>query len=227
MANPKYKFFQEELTNDELPRFSDGNIATLHFATPEIDACVKRIQAELEKRGYKMLRHHDGNGFSYAKPEDCKSAYIGTFLNPYSDKDDIKLYYDKFAINKKYIWVQEVHRHNGTAKNATLRIGVGSDSPITEVTYKEENFTSFKKDLTKYQFKYLTCHEESGKAPIPYQTIRKIKPTVSEKVLNKILDEAEKILETAKIDDPTFLEQDATKFPKSTEIEWKKWKNKK
>lgn len=225
MANPKYKFFQEELTADELPRYSNGQVQALHFDTPEIEACVKRIQSELEKRGYKLIRHNGGNGFEYAKPSDCKSAYLGTFLNPFSEDDEVKLYSDKFAISSKYICVQEVSRHNGTAKNASLKIGVRSSNPVEKVDYEEEEFISYRKDLTKHKITCLTCRiKTSGKNPIPYQTLRKIKPTVSEKVLNKILDEAEKILSTAESQDLSFLEQDATKFPKSTEIEWTKWK---
>lgn len=59
------------------------------------------------------------------------------------------------------------------------------------------------------------------------EEIRKFRPTVSDKVLKNILDKAEEVINTVELFDPSMFEVDAKDYHKSTENEWKAWKEEK
>ena len=56
------------------------------------------------------------------------------------------------------------------------------------------------------------------------EEIRKFKPTVSDKVLKKIVDKAEEVINAVELFDPSVFEVDAKDYHESTEEEWKAWR---
>lgn len=214
MTNPKYKFFQDELESWELEKYGDGKYVQPHWSTEELKDCADRIAKELEARGFRLMRV-SGFGYAYAKPEHCKAAYVGTFVNPYTKGNGkVTLYQDQFYITKKYIGIEEVNRHNGTANNATIRISVDWMDSDRTPEYKTYNTSA---DHTGEDYETvigLPCMQKS-------KEIRKIRPTISDKVLNKVLDQAETELDNISIHDPSSYEKNAEDYPKSTFKEWK------
>lgn len=207
MNIPKYKFFQSELKDWEIGRYSNGKEVTPTFSTPEVKDGIDRITKELEARGYKRMRNTSGSCISFSKPEYCMSAYIGTFLNTFTSKHSVQLYADHFSTSYKYISVSEVFRHNGTNSNVSIRISVccknAKNPPSYHINHDGETFVF------------------EGNGMIDEKEIRKFKPNVSDKVLTNILDKAEEIIEKVQINDPSIWEKDPKDYPKSTEKEYR------
>ena len=76
--NPKYRFFRDELENDDVLRYANGKEVTFEPSTPELKEGVKRIVKELEARGFRRTSSQCQNSVSFSKPEFCKAAYIGS-----------------------------------------------------------------------------------------------------------------------------------------------------
>lgn len=205
MSNPKYKFFQSELEDWEISRYNDGSEVRPHFSTPEVEQGINRIRKELEARGYQLMKGGCGSSLSFSKPEYCMAAYLGTFVNRFSLKDPIPLWSNEFAHSYKFICVSEVYRHNGTSSNVSLRLSVCKmDSKVQPRYYKDED-----------------GHEwcGGGSRMIEGEEIRKFKPSVSDKVLTRILDKADEVIEATVVTDPSIWEKDAKDFHPSTEKE--------
>ena len=78
MTNPKYRFFRDELENDDVLRYANGKEVTFEPSTNELKEGVKRIVKELEARGFRRTAHQCQNSVGFTKTEFCKSAYIGS-----------------------------------------------------------------------------------------------------------------------------------------------------
>lgn len=206
MDVPKYKFFRSELTEEwEFPRYSNGKIGRAYFSTQEVKAGMDRIRKELEARGYQLMGE-GRDGFTFSKPEYCKAAYLGTFLNTFTKDEPVPYYYNTFYASYKFINVYEVYRHNGTAANASIRITVCWQDADREPSYLTL------KDGTP--FVSVPNHFQS-------EEIRKFKPNVSDKVLTKILDKCDKVIEKITLTDPIIWAKDPKDFPPNTEKEFK------
>ena len=217
MANPKYKFFYDECNEDEFPRWSSGEIITYKPSSKRLEECFERIKAELLKRGYKEMLSGGGKNAYFSKPEYCKAAYIGTTVNPYSFKREVWDWKNQYVFSKKMIYIEEVFRHNGTNENSTYRISVGSSNCISAPTWKTERWrqggvpNQFGVEMpTTYE--YVSVPQPS----FMFKEIRKLKPEVSDKVLNKTLDIAEEELANLPMVEVSQYEANADDFPEAT-----------
>ena len=225
MTNPKYKFFYDELENDDVLRYDNGKEVTFEPSTPELKKGVERIVKELEARGFHRTSSQCQNSVSFSKPEFCKAAYVGTFVNPYSFNDKVWCWKNRFALSQAYITLGEVYRHNGTASNASLSVSVcwtNANRP-DYVTYKNGVDAGKVNDYgVEIPFTYDAVYVGGIKGN--GTEIRKFKPTVSDKVLKKILDKAEEVINAVVLFDPSEFEVDAKDYHESTEEEWKAWR---
>lgn len=226
MQNPKYKFFRHELEDHEVLRYNTGVEIGGNWSTPEIAAEVERITAELEKRGYKRTVCADHSMISFAKPEDYSSAYVGTFVNPFSFKDKIFWYSNIFMTSYKTITIKEVFRSNGTDKNVSIAIGVTFSPGGKSCNYLTSKNNTNPGQLNKYGLlipeTYLWCSGISSS--VTTERIRKFKPSISEKLLIKTIDAAETALQTYEISDMSQFEADCNNFPKDTTKEYWAWR---
>lgn len=225
MTNPKYKFFRDELSENEVVRYSNGKEVSFEPSTPELKEGVKRIVKELEARGFRRTATSSHNSVSFSKTEFCKSAYVGTFVNPYSFKDKVWYWSDRFAVSQAYIAISEVYRHNGTASNASLSVSVcwqNAEKP-NYVTYETGGDEG---KMNEYGIEIPRTYDTvyAGGIMVKGKEVRKFKPTVSDRVLKNILDKAEEILNGVELLDPSVFEVDAKDYHESTEKEWKAWK---
>lgn len=225
MTNPKCKFFRDELSENDVLHYANGKEVTFEPSTNELKEGVKRIVKELEARGFRRTATSSQYSVSFSKPEFFKSAYVGTFVNPYSFSDKVWCWRNRFALSQAYITVGEVYRHNGTASNASLSVSVcwsNAEKP-DYVTYKNNvdagKVNSYGVEIPfTYDAVYVRGIRLNG------EEIRKFKPNVSDKVLKNILDKAEEVINTVELFDPSAFEVDAKDYHKSTENEWKAWK---
>lgn len=225
--NPKYKFFQNELTKNEIPHYDNGKEIAFTPSTPELKECAERIIKALETRGFRRMAGFNHRSVSFSKPENCKAAYVGTFVNPCSFRDKVWNWVNHFAISEVIITLSEVYKHNGAANNASFRLSVN----WSETKDKPKYFTTEWDDenaVNDYGIEIPSTYETVyvGGRMVKGQEIRKFKPSVSDKVLNNILDKAEEIFNGIEIFDPSVFEVDAKDFHESTHEEWKTWKEK-
>lgn len=226
MTNPKYKFFRDELENDDVLRYANGKEVTFEPSTPELKEGVKRIVEGLEARGFRRTAHQCQNSVSFSRPEFCKSAYIGTFVNPYSFNDKVWCWRNRFALSQAYITIGEVYRHNGTASNASLSVSVcwSNANKPDYMTYKNGDAGKVNDYGVEIPFSYDAVYVRGIR--LNGEEIRKFKPTVSDRVLKNILDKAVEVINTVELLDPSIFEVDAKDYHESTEKEWKEWKEK-
>ena len=225
--NPEYRFFRDELENDDVLRYANGKEVTFEPSTPELKAGVKRIVKELEARGFRRTANQCQNSVSFSRPEFCKSAYIGTFVNPYSFSDKVWCWRNRFADSWACITLREVYKHNGASKNASLSVSVewvNSDMPLKYTTEQWRGGDEGKMNDygVKIPFTYDAVYV--GGIRMKGEEIRKFKPTVSDKVLKKIVDKAEEVINAVELFDPSVFEVDAKDYHESTEEEWKAWR---
>jgi hypothetical protein len=223
MANPKYKFFWNELTEEEKPHYSDGSVIKFRGSTPELAEGAKRVAEALEARGYKMTGCGE-RSMSFSKPEFCKAAYVGTTVNPFSFSEPVWFYADNFAISRKTISVREVYKHNGAAANANLVIEVNSRNATKAPTWRTSKWNNGG-GKNKYGVDIPTTYEtvDVTGGDLKGEVIRKFKPTVSDKVLKNILDKAEEVINGIHLTDPSQWEANADDFPKGNEKEYRAW----
>lgn len=226
MDNPKFIFFADECTDQESLEAADINSRMYQYRfEPELLECVKRIVPMLIARGYRILRQSRGaHGILLSKPEFCKAAYIGTFLNTFTYKKPVKWYYNKWTTSEKYIAIGEVGRHNGTVKNSSLRLCVyGHRAAAPKYYTSEQNeYDERGRIIGKYMNDWVSTNESDALGC----QIRKFKPTVSDKVLTKILDAAEAWMDSYTITDPSCFEKDCNDYPKDTTEEYEAYKKK-
>ena len=227
MANPKYKFFRHELTENELPRYSNGKEITFEPSTPELKEGAERIIKALEARGFRQLTGSNPRSVSFSKPESCKAAYVGTFVNPFSFKDKVWHWSNYFAISQVFITLSEVYKHNGASNNASFRLSVNWSETKEKPKYVTSQWnggTAGK--LNAYGVEIPSTYESVwvGGCLVKGEMIRKFKPTVSDKVLKNILDKAEEVFNGVEVFDPIVFEVDAKDYHESTHEAWKAWK---
>ena len=228
MANPKYKFFRHELTENEVSRYSNGKEIAFEPSTPELKEGAERIIKALEARGFLQMRGSNPRSISFSKPEFCKAAYVGTFVNPFSFRDKVWHWYDHYAISQVCITLSEVYKHNGASNNASLRITVNWSETKEKPKYVTERWnggTAGK--LNDYGVEIPFTYESVwvGGCLVKGEMIRKFKPTVSDKVLKNILDKAEEVFNGIEVFDPSIFAVDEGDFHESTEEAWKAWKD--
>lgn len=227
MANPKHKFFHDELAEHEVPRYNTGKEIAFEPSTPELKEGAERIIKALEARGFRQMVNADHRSISFSKPEFCKAAYVGTFVNPFSFRDKVWHWSNHFAISRAFITLKEVYRCNGTAANASLRISVNWSEAKEKpkyVTCKWNGGTAGKTNDYGVEIPSTYDAVQVGGCLVKGEMIRKFKPTVSDKVLKNILDKAEEIFNGVELFDPSIFEVDAKDFPESTHEAWKTWK---
>lgn len=227
MANPKYKFFRNELTENEVPRYSNGEEIAFEPSTPELKEGAERIIKALEARGFLQMKGGSPHSISFSKPEFCKAAYVGTFVNPFSFRGKVWNWSNRFAISQVMITLSEVYKHNGASNNASFRLSVSwseTKEKPNYVTSKWNGGTAGK--LNDYGVEIPSTYDEVriGGCLIKGEEIRKFKPTISDKVLKNILDKAEEVFNGVEVFDPIIFEVDAKDFHESTEEAWKAWK---
>lgn len=225
--NPAYKFFFDELADNEIQRYSNGNPIEFNPSTPELKAGAERIINALEARGYRVMRGQCPTSISLSKPEYCMAAYVGTTVNPFTFKDKIWWWKNNFAISEKMIVIREVYRGNGATKNATFRLSVCfSNCDKAPKWYTTEwhnggNLNQFGIEMPKeYDFVSLAGTR------IECTEIRKFRPDVSDKVLMKILDKAEEEINKIELFNPACWEADCNDYPADTTKEHWEEKNK-
>lgn len=228
MNNPTYKFFQDELTNEEIARYSNGNPIEFNPSTPELKAGADRIIRELEARGYRRMRSASSDSVAFSKSEYCMAAYVGTTVNPFSFSEKIWCWTNNFAISRKFINIHEVYRGNGTKNNATFRLSVccsNCDKAPEWHTTKWHNggkLNQFGIEIPReYDFVSL-----SG-TRIVCEEVRKFKPDISDKVLMRILDKADEIIQNKSLFNPECWEADSNNFPKDNLIEYREYQKSK
>ena len=227
MTNPKYNFFYDELKETEVVRYDNGKEVTFEPSTPELKEGAEKIIKELEARGFRRTATSSQYSVSFSKPEFFKSAYVGTFVNPYSFSDKVWCWRNRFADSWACITLREVYKHNGASKNASLSVSVewvNSDSQPKYTTEKWRGGDEGKMNDygVKIPFTYDAVYV--GGIRMKGEEIRKFKPTVSDKVLKKIVDKAEDVINTVELFDPSIFEVDAKDYHESTEEEWKAWR---
>lgn len=227
MTNPQYKFFRDELKETEVVRYSNGKEVSFEPSTPELKEGVERIVKELEARGFRRTSTGSQNSVSFSRPEFCKAAYVGTFVNPYSFNDKVWCWKNRFAVSEACITIREVYRHNGASRNASLSVSVGWVNFDRQPKYTTEKWLGVDAGKVNdygveipftYDAVYVGGIKGNG------EEIRKFKPTVSDRVLKNILDKAEEVINTVELFDPSVFEVDAKDYHESTEKEWKAWK---
>ena len=224
MENPKYKFFLDEYTLEERPRYSNGKLQETYWSTPELEAGAKRVIAEMQRRGYRIFGVGAGTAISFSKPEFISSAYIGTFLNPFSVNEKVWLYTNHFASCYKYINLSEVFRHNGIANNASFRLNIGFHPGPKTLEYKSEPMKEGGR-LNEYGLEVPKTYEwVSGESvACYYDEVKKFRPDVSDKVLARALDKAEELIAKYQIEDMSKFEKDQNDFPLDTTLEYRKF----
>lgn len=230
MANPKHKFFRDELTENEVPRYSNGKEIAFIPSTPELKEGAERIIKALEARGFRRMTGSNPRSVSFSKPEFCKAAYVGTFVNPFSFSEKVWHWSDHFAISQAYITLTEVYKHNGTANNASFRISVNWSETKEKPEYTTERWNGGTAgQVNKYGVEIPFTYDDVyvGGCLIKGEEIRKFKPSVSDKVLGNILDKAEEFLNGVKLFDPSIFAVDEGDFHESTEEAWRAWMNEK
>lgn len=228
MANPKYKFFRDELTENELPRYSNGKEITFEPSTPELKEGAERIIKALEARGFRQMSGSCHRSISFSKPEFCKAAYVGTFVNPFSFGDKVWHWSDYFAISQVIITLTEVYKHNGASNNASLRLSVNWSETKEKPKYVTSQWNGgTARKLNAYGVEIPSTYEtvHIGGCLVKGEDIRKFKPTISDKVLKNILDKAEEVFNGKEVFDPSIFEVDAKDFHESTHEDWKAWKD--
>jgi hypothetical protein len=224
MANPKHKFFRHELTEIEVPRYSNGKEIAFEPSTPELKEGAEKIIKALEARGFLRMSGSNPRSVSFSKPEFCKAAYVGTFVNPFSFRDKVWHWSNYFAISQVFITLSEVYKHNGTAANASFRLSVNWSETKEKpkyVTSRWNGGTAGK--LNDYGVEIPSTYEtvHIGGCLVKGEEIRKFKPTVSDKVLKNILDKAEAVFNGVEVFDPSIFEVDAKDYHESTHEAWK------
>ena len=228
MANPKYKFFRDELTENEVSRYSNGKEIAFAPSTPELKEGAERIIKALEARGFRRMSGSDPRSISFSKPEFCKAAYVGTFVNPFSFRDKVWHWYDHFAISRVMITLREVYKHNGAANNASFRLSVNWSETKEKpeyVTSKWNGGTAGQKNDYGVEIPFTYDAVHVGGCLVKGEEIRKFKPTISDKVLKNILDKAEEVFNGIEVFDPSIFEVDAKDYHESTHEAWKAWKD--
>jgi hypothetical protein len=230
MANPKHKFFRDELTETEVPRYSNGKEIAFEPSTPELKEGAERIIKALEARGFRRMRGGCPQSVSFSKPERCKAAYVGTFVNPSTFRDKVWHWVDHFAISNAYITLTEVFKHNGTTNNASFRLSVNWSNTTEKPKYETVKWNggtagqmnAYGAEIPyTYDTIYMKGHMVNG------EVIRKFKPTISDKVVMNILDKAEEVFNGVELFDPSIFEVDAKDYHESTHEAWKAWKEEK
>lgn len=228
MANPKYKFFRDELAENEIPRYSNGKEIAFRPSTPELKEGAERIIKALEARGFRRMVGSNSHSISFSKPEYCKAAYVGTFVNPFSFREKVWCWSDYFAISRVIITLSEVFKHNGATNNASLRISV-----YWSETKEKPKYVTYQWGGTRTAGQ---VNDFGVEIPLTYDTvliggglvkgeeIRKFKPTISDKVLKNILNKAEEVFNGIEVFDPSIFAVDEGDFHVSTEEDWKAWK---
>jgi len=227
MANPKYKFFRDELAESEVPRYSNGKEIAFEPSTSELKEGAERIIKALEARGFRRTAGGNPRSISFSKPEFCKAAYVGTFVNPFSFRDKVWHWSDHYAISQVSITLSEVYKHNGATNNASFRISVNwsnADKKPEYVTFKWNGGTAGQKNDFGVEIPFTYDAVLVGGCLVNGEEIRKFKPTVSDKVLNNILDKAEEVFNGVELFDPSIFAVDEGDFHESTEEAWKAWK---
>lgn len=227
MANPKYKFFRDELTENEVPRYDNGKEQIFNPSTPELKEGAERIIKALEARGFRRMKGGCPWSVSFSKPEYCKAAYVGTFVNPCTFRDKVWDWVDHFAISHAYITLTEVFKHNGATNNASFRLSVNwtntTEKPKYE-TVKWTGGTAGKMNAYGVEIPYTYDAIYMKGQMVNGEVIRKFKPTISDKVLMNILDKAEEVFNGVELFDPSIFEVDAKDFHESTHEARKAWK---
>jgi hypothetical protein len=226
MNNPVYKFFFDELEENEIFRYSNGTIIEMRPSNPNLSEGFERIVKELESRGYRRMKGQTNRSCCFSKPEYCNAAFIGTTVNPFSFRDKIWCWTNQFAISKKYISIYEVYRHNGTSENSNFRIEVGVTKYDKAPVYCEMNWFPMEK-INKWGIEVPTKYQTISQYNCTNtynELIRKFKPTISDRVLKNIIDKADALIQTFEISDVKKFEADCSNFPKSNEIEYWKWR---
>lgn len=228
MANPKHKFFRHELSDKEVLRYSNGKEIAFQPSTPELKEGAERIIKALEARGFRQMRGGNPRSISFSKPEFCKAAYVGTFVNPFSFREKVWHWSDHFAISQVMITLSEVYKHNGATNNASFRLTVNWSETKERpkyVTY-EWGGSKTRGQMNDYGVKIPSTYDTVlvGGCLVKGEMIRKFKPSVSDKVLKNILDKAEEVFNRIEVFDPSVFEMDAKDFHESTEEAWKAWK---
>jgi hypothetical protein len=227
MANPKYKFFRDELAESEVPRYSNGKEIAFEPSTPELKEGAERIIKALEARGFRRMVGSNPRSISFSKPEFCMAAYVGTFVNPFSFRDKVWNWSNHFAISRAFITLNEVYKHNGATNNASFRITVNwsnADKKPEYVTFKWNGGTAGQKNDYGVEIPFTYESVLVGGCLVNGEEIRKFKPTVSDKVLQNILDKAEEVFNGVELFDPSVFAVDEGDFHESTEEAWKAWK---
>lgn len=227
MANPKYKFFRNELNENEVFRYSNGEEIAFHPSTPELKEGAERIIKALEARGFLQMSGSSPRSISFSKPEFCKAAYVGTFVNPFSFRDKVWYWSNHFAISRVMITLSEVYKHNGAANNASFRLSVNWSETKEKpeyVTSKWNGGTAGKLNDHGVEIPSTYDAVHVGGCVVYGEQIRKFKPSISDKVLKNILDKAEEVFNGVEVFDPSIFEVDAKDFPETTEEAWRAWK---
>ena len=228
MTNPAYKFFHDELSENEILRYDNDKVIKFEPSTQELKEGAERIIKELESRGFRKMKSTNINSISFSKPEFCKAAYVGTTVNPFSFNDEIWLWTNEFAVSKKFITLTEVHKHNGANNNASFRITVNYANADKKPQWHTAKWHNSGGKVNAYGVKIPSTYEyvEVGGNRINCEEIRKFKPSISDKVIKNILDKAEESLNNIEIFDPSIYEADSSKFPAATSEDYVKLKRK-
>lgn len=221
MNNPTYKFFYNELESHEIPRYSNGNPIVFDPSTAELKAGATRIIKALEARGYRAMVTQQFNTAYFSKPEYCFAAYVGTTVNQFSFNHKIWHWSNQFAISSKRIVIHEVYRGNGTSTNATFRLSVMYSNADTKPIWRTMKHHPIKpvNDFgitVPTTVDYVTVGGKSANCI----EIRKFKPDVSDKVLERILDKAQETIDSIELFNPICYEADCSAYPRDNSKEY-------
>lgn len=152
---------------------SENTFDEIKWSSPEIAECMKKITEKLENHGFILLIDSYGyqlRNAKFAKEGDYKEWIIGSFLNAYSKKEEsIKMR------EVKSIHFGEVYKHNGAKANASIDCYViynGEEKPPEWYYIKPGGWFPRKKTECKQI------------------DIRRFKPSISDKLMDKMIAEA-------------------------------------
>jgi len=192
--NENVQNYQEHLNKD-------------NWSSEEIKETIDQIDAKLIALGFERVSGGRYNTRGYAKRSYDKSKYIGTFYNSFSKRDEVPLWSDHYISAYKYLTVSEVYRHNGTNTNASIRISV-----ISTPKYQAPEYY---KDKEGNDWVSTGCILNS-------ERISKFKPSVSEKVLTKRVEEAVAKIESIVLEDYSQYEKNRADYHEdTTKAHWK------
>jgi len=184
------------------------------WSTKEIEAKVEEIATKLSSLGFELVpcEYYGVGNATFRRKGDEKLFYQGTYLNLFTKNETPQLWLDSNMIEHKSIHLHEVYRHNGTLDNASIDLTVGYSGCANAPTFHTYTYANGESE-TKRTWNLTSKSEKC----------RRFKPTLSEKLTDKMIAQAVEKYEAIELKDWSAYELNRADFHKSTEVEFREF----